>query len=121
MDTKLWRGLIRPAWSPDGTSIAFSTGRPMGSGVRASSDGLYVVNSDGGGPRQLVRGPVLGWHWSPDLAGLAFGRRWGRRPHGREGGGCPMPTFPDGGRLRLATVGFGQYIYRGARGGRYSS
>lgn len=50
----------RPAWSPDGTKLAY-VGR-VGSDV-----GLYVVNADGTGRRRLTRGfHVNSPTWSPD-------------------------------------------------------
>lgn len=51
-----------PAWSPDGRRIAF---------VRYSG-GIYVVNSDGSGRRQLT--DLSGWApaWSPDGSRIAF-------------------------------------------------
>jgi Tol biopolymer transport system component len=59
---------VGPVWSPDGRELAYSTDR-----------GIYVANSDGSNPRQLVSsdlpssgetmgGPV----WSPDGKRIAF-------------------------------------------------
>jgi Tol biopolymer transport system component len=59
---------VGPVWSPDGRQLAYSNGR-----------GIYVANSDGSNPRQLlsndfpspgdtVSGPV----WSPDGKRIAF-------------------------------------------------
>lgn len=53
-----------PAWSPDGRRLAFAR----------QPEGIYVVNSDGSGLRNIwrqghTRGPV---DWSPDGSKLAF-------------------------------------------------
>jgi YVTN family beta-propeller protein len=58
-----------PAWSPDGTYIAFLSDREVGGGNR----GLYVMNSDGSNTRRLtgpmwMLGPIS---WSPDSRRLA--------------------------------------------------
>ncbi len=61
-------GVITPAWSPDGRTIAF---------VRANWDEpwqLYVMNADGSGPRSLF-GNVFSQaepSWSPDGSSIAF-------------------------------------------------
>ncbi len=56
-----------PAWSPDGTRIAFSSSRD---GI----GGLYLINADGSGQRNLSNDAL--WFdtpaWSPDGAKLAF-------------------------------------------------
>ncbi len=56
-----------PAWSPDGTAIAFTAQRD-GNGE------LYLLDLDGGEARRLVEHP--GWDeypaWSPDGSSLAF-------------------------------------------------
>jgi TolB protein len=68
-----------PAWSPDGTHIAFawqSKQAPNGS-VHGR---LYVMNSDGSG-RRLVA--AAGWGspaWSPDGSKIAFSRNYDIRP-----------------------------------------
>jgi Tol biopolymer transport system component len=57
-----------PAWSPDGTRIAFSTNR----------DGnveIYVMNADGGNPVRLTTSPTAQDRspaWSPDGTRIAF-------------------------------------------------
>jgi hypothetical protein len=63
---------VRPTWSPDGARLAFSVGKPLAPGVPPFTDNLYVVSSDGTELRQLVRGPLFGWVWSPDSRLLAY-------------------------------------------------
>jgi len=56
-----------PAWSPDGSKIAFLSDR--------SGSGLYVMNTDGSGAHKVASPPGLsgfGLAWSPDGAKLLF-------------------------------------------------
>jgi Tol biopolymer transport system component len=55
-------------WSPDGQKIASTDG-----------DGLWVINADGTGLREVVAGysPEAGFAWSPDGGRLAFFERPG--------------------------------------------
>jgi|GEM_PF-4446843 Tol biopolymer transport system component len=50
-----------PAWSPDGTRIAFAYGPPNvvtdGIGVILTAGGIAVVNADGANPLSLTRVP----------------------------------------------------------------
>ena len=62
------RGDEQPAWSPDGTRIAFVSNRGAGADLAWRSD-VYVVAAEGGpatrvtdGPERLFRHPA----WSPD-------------------------------------------------------
>jgi Tol biopolymer transport system component len=52
-------GLDRLAWSPDGTSLAYSGGNQV-----------YVMEADGSGERRIADG--RGASWSPDAKKLAF-------------------------------------------------
>jgi Tol biopolymer transport system component len=71
-------GLVRPAWSPDGTHIAFS----------CDDYGIRVVGADGSGLRTVIPnedalGPLsdLGFgipYWSPDGSRIAFEVVWTR-------------------------------------------
>jgi Tol biopolymer transport system component len=78
--------LVRPAWSPDGTHIAFS----------CDDYGIRVVGADGSGLRTVIPnedalGPLwdLGFgipYWSPDGARIAFEVLWDRdMPHTHRG------------------------------------
>lgn len=60
---------VDPAWSPDGTRIAFSS-------RRSGSNDLYVMNADGTGTRQLTSTKADDLHptWSPDGKRIAFAR-----------------------------------------------
>jgi Tol biopolymer transport system component len=56
-----------PAWSPDGSTIAFYSDR--------APVGIWVVNADGSNPRSLVSAPFYSPAepaWSPDGHSLAF-------------------------------------------------
>jgi Tol biopolymer transport system component len=58
---------VEPAWSPDGTRIAFRSDRD------GDSD-IYVMNADGTGVARLTNDPDtdLGPAWSPDGVKIAF-------------------------------------------------
>jgi Tol biopolymer transport system component len=61
---------IRPAWSPDGTQVAFTRALP-----ERGSDGfmgdIFVIDADGGEPRRVTRGSGLDCcpAWQPLRAG----------------------------------------------------
>ncbi|MDP2949214.1 MAG: hypothetical protein Q8P22_06725 [Chloroflexota bacterium] len=71
-----------PAWSPDGTQIAFGAyvGEPDESGQQESE--IFVMDSDGSNLRQLASrpGPDLSPAWSPDGKRIAW---WGAEPGGK--------------------------------------
>jgi Tol biopolymer transport system component len=58
---------LGPSWSPDGSRIAFSSGRD-------GDEELYVMNADGSNPRRLTFNPGSDQQasWSPDGARIAF-------------------------------------------------
>ncbi len=58
---------LRPAWSPDGTLIAFHS-------VRSGNNDIWVMDADGGNQRQLTRDPADERRpaWSPDGSWIAF-------------------------------------------------
>jgi Tol biopolymer transport system component len=56
-----------PAWSPDGTRIAFRS-------ERDGNNEIYVMNADGSSPRNVSNYPGDDWGpaWSPDGSRIAF-------------------------------------------------
>jgi hypothetical protein len=65
---------VLPAWSPDGTKIAFArrTSTPG-----SPDDGLWVINADGSGIRRVLPGSCCAqlthvYGWTADSAGIAF-------------------------------------------------
>lgn len=60
-----------PAWSPDGSAIAFASDRD-------GSQNIYRMNADGSDVRQLTRGTEKSYMptWSPDGKKIAFSRNW---------------------------------------------
>ncbi len=99
-DRALTRGRaddVQPAFSPDGTQIAFSRARP------GSSPDLHVVGADGTGLRRLTRN--IGSDapsWSPDGARLVFDARRGIYSIAADGTGLARLTRGSGGLADLA-------------------
>jgi Tol biopolymer transport system component len=91
---------VRPVWSPNGRQIAFAD--IVGS-TTAGSWGIFVVNADGSGRRQLVRGSLFQPHgiaWSPDGNTLAFDASM-------NGGATSVYTVPvAGGNASKVTTGW---------------
>ena len=102
-----------PAWSPDGTQIAYTRGRRNDDGHWFSH--IYVVNADGTGRTKVSKGDV--WDaqpsWSTDGTRIAFGRRSGEERD--EDGNFTNPTQrivvidADGTGLATLTTGHGWY------------
>jgi Tol biopolymer transport system component len=68
----------QPAWSPDGTKIAFVLGDPQHLPAYAGDGDIYVMNADGTGMRQLTSGERDAHpSWSPDGTKIAFVRDQG--------------------------------------------
>jgi Tol biopolymer transport system component len=65
----LLRDAYAPAWSPDGSRLAFVSSR-------SGDEEIYVARADGTGVKRLTRipGPDLGPAWSPDGRKLAWSR-----------------------------------------------
>jgi dipeptidyl aminopeptidase/acylaminoacyl peptidase len=66
---------LEPAWSPDGSQVAFARWQ--------QPRGIYVVDADGSGERRLFDWGETRWpSWSPDGSEILFSHQKG----GREGG-----------------------------------
>jgi TolB protein len=73
-----------PAWSPDGTRIAYA--HSSGTAESADRAGVYVVGADGGMPEQILGGSFGFPDWSPD------GRRLVVTDRGRTGWHAGLAT-----------------------------
>ena len=64
-DNAAWDG--EPAWSPDGSKLAFTSDRD-------GSEDIYVMNADGSAPMRLTSDPATdyGPAWSPNGTAIAF-------------------------------------------------
>jgi Tol biopolymer transport system component len=64
---------VAPAWSPDGTTIAWTRWTLNETGRDSDAD-VWIAAADGGGARPLAEGPDWQWipHWSPDSAWVTY-------------------------------------------------
>ena len=67
-------GTSGPTWSPDGSMIAFELAQVQGSSLWTGSYGIFVLNADGSGLRQIGTRQDLGASWSPDGSRVAVVR-----------------------------------------------
>ena len=92
-----------PAWSPDGSRLAFTSHREGTSGPSE----VWVIARDGSGLANLTDHPALENHgsWSPDGKWLSFNSN-------RSGDGDVYIRDSDGGSVRQRTTG--EYLEGGA-------
>lgn len=66
--TNHWKSDIQPAWSPDGTRIAFASIRDI------NNEDVYVMGADGSNPTRITNDPSNDRcpAWSPDGSKIAF-------------------------------------------------
>ena len=96
---------VEPAWSPDGTTIAFAS-------RRSGTSHIYVMDANGGDLRRLTDSTQDDDHpsWSPDGARIVFSREGAiftvaasggtaRRIGSRPGSAVDPAFSPDGGRI----------------------
>jgi dipeptidyl aminopeptidase/acylaminoacyl peptidase len=106
-----------PAWSPDGTKIAFASAREDDWDTSVIRD-LYVVDADGGEPQLLTHQD--GWaaypEWSPDGDSIAYLYRPGVFDEPRHGQVALIPA--EGGERRMLSTSLDRNCepYPGMRG-----
>ena len=68
------RGESQPAWSPDGSTIAFVSARGAASGDDGPRPQIHLLRLAGGEAEQLTRAKdgVTGFSWAPDGRSIAF-------------------------------------------------
>jgi TolB protein len=104
-------GEMSPAWSPDGTRVAFAMNVVPGHnpGAIDTNMEIFVVSSDGTGLRRLTNHPGLDTNpaWSPDGTRIAF-TRWPDAPASEGGESVAVWAMnADGSNLQRLTHGPG--------------
>jgi Tol biopolymer transport system component len=117
--------LAEPAWSPDGTKIAFAACREREAGSVYCNTDIYLMNADGSGQTRLTHDPAYDANpaWSPDGRTIGFnsfrdgpshlytvnsdGTGERRLTNGPDGEGYPA-WAPDGSRIAFES---GRDIY----------
>ena len=94
-------GVGQPAWSPDGTLLAFRAPAVEGEGPQ-----VFVLPVDGGEARQVTRAEegVMAYQWAADGASLFYGSR---DPQ-------PKPAEGEERHNRSFEVGYNSYLTRSA-------
>jgi Tol biopolymer transport system component len=105
-------GDYNPAWSPDGSTIAYWNGSKNGRDGGPNNSEIYTIPAAGGAPTQLTHNRVSNIEpaWSPDSSQIAYwngGELWvmgtdganQHRVYGGDGGAWSPSWSPDGKRI----------------------
>jgi Tol biopolymer transport system component len=89
---------FEPAWSPDGTRIAFATEETFDPATRQSVSALMIIDVGGGAPRTVVDSDAMQPSWSPSGERIAY---WSNTAGQRDiytvaaSGGARVPVTQD--------------------------
>jgi TolB protein len=101
-------GFLSPAWSPDGSQIAYAA--HAGSGIDLDRSEIFVISSDGSNRRRLTSNRVFDGDpaWSADGTRIVFSRVAGYGDEGARGGLFVMDAA-GGGETPLTSVTWPSY------------